>query len=448
MHKVRTIRMWFFVAAVGLLCFCGKADLSLGKTIFFDNFTDGNARDGMPLTWDGGSKVEAGDLLLSGTNFVQSIPRRIALGDVSIRTQLRLVDGGYIGVLARSGRTVEGVCNYFGYIDARSTGVGLGCLDTATGTASIDFNAKQEDVMLQLDVIGDTYSVWAWRPDESMPTDPLASRVDERLKEGGVSVWVASEDFFTTGRGPARALFRYVHVADTHLTDASSLLQAGDADQDLDFDQLDLVRVQQAGKYLTGQLATWGEGDWNGAPGGSPENPPVGDGLFNQLDIVAAQQAGIYLTGWYAAIKQNGQQADAQTSVRYDVRTGELAVDAPVDKELTSINIDSASGIFTDQPAQNLGGSFDNDSDNNIFKATLGSSFGSLSFGNVAQAGLSEQFVLGDLTVVGSLAGGGPLGDVDLIYVPEPTGALLASLALVTFAFLARRVALTATASA
>ena len=36
-------------------------------------------------------------------------------------------------------------------------------------------------------------------------------------------------------------------------------LQAGDADMDLDFDQLDLVQVQIAAKYLTGQPATWGE---------------------------------------------------------------------------------------------------------------------------------------------------------------------------------------------
>ena len=83
----------------------------------------------------------------------------------------------------------------------------------------------------------------------------------------------------------------------------SPQLQAGDADQDLDFDQLDLVQVQIAGKYLTGQQATWGEGDWNGAPGGSPGSPPAGDGVFNQLDIVAAQQAAIYLTGPYSGVQ-------------------------------------------------------------------------------------------------------------------------------------------------
>jgi hypothetical protein len=209
-------------------------------------------------------------------------------------------------------------------------------------------------------------------------------------------------------------------------------LQAGDADRDLDFDQLDLVQVQVAAKYLTGQAATWGDGDWNGAPGGGRANPPAGDGLFNQLDVVAAQQAGRYLTGPYAAVQPNGNRGDAQTSIIYDAGTGQLAVDAPAGVQLTSINIDSAAGIFTGQPAQNLGGSFDNDSDANIFKATFGSSFGALSFGNVAQPGLSEPFVRGDLTVVGSLAGGGALGDVDLIYVPEPSTLVLAAFGLLT----------------
>jgi hypothetical protein len=204
-------------------------------------------------------------------------------------------------------------------------------------------------------------------------------------------------------------------------TGGEPVLQAGDADRDLDFDQIDLVQVQIAAKYLTGQPATWGEGDWNGAPGGTQAAPPVGNGQFDQLDIISALAAGTYLTGPYAAVGQGGTEGDGQTSVGYNVATGEVWVDAPSGTELTSINIDSASGIFTGDAAQNLGGSFDNDADGNIFKATFGGSFGSLSFGNVAAAGLSEQFLLGDLTVVGSLQGGGDLGNVDLVYVPEPT---------------------------
>ena len=197
-------------------------------------------------------------------------------------------------------------------------------------------------------------------------------------------------------------------------------LQAGDANQDLKFDQLDLVQVQIAAKYLSGQAATWGDGDWNGAPGGTVGSPPAGDSRFDQKDIIAALAAGKYLTGPYLAVKPNGAANDGQTSVGYNALTGEVWVDAPAGKELTSINIESAGGIFTGSPAQNLGGSFDNDADTNIFKATFGSSFGTLTFGNVAQTGLLQDFVVNDLTVVGSLAGGGALGDVDLIYIPEP----------------------------
>ena len=202
-------------------------------------------------------------------------------------------------------------------------------------------------------------------------------------------------------------------------------LRAGDADQDLDFDQLDLVAVQIGGKYLSGNAATWGEGDWDGAPGGEPGSPPAGDGLFNQVDIIAALGAGTYLTGPYGAIGGGGVSGDNQTSISYNPGTGEVEVDAPAGVELTSVNIDSAGGIFTGDAAANLGGSFDNDADGNIFKATFGGSFGSISLGNVAQTGLSQDFVMNDLTVVGSLAGGGDLGNVDLIYVPEPSSLML-----------------------
>jgi len=203
-------------------------------------------------------------------------------------------------------------------------------------------------------------------------------------------------------------------------------LQAGDANQDLQFNQIDLVQVQVAATYLSGTAATWGSGDWNNAPGGEVGSPPPGDGLFNQLDVIAALSSGVYLTGPYGAVAATpAVEGDGQTSIIYNPSTGEVAVDAPAGVELTSINVDSAGGIFTGAASANLGGSFDNDADANIFKATFGGSFGSLSFGNVAQTGLAQDFVLNDLTVVGSLAGGGALGDVDLIYVPEPTSWLL-----------------------
>lgn len=100
--------------------------------------------------------------------------------------------------------------------------------------------------------------------------------------------------------------------------------QPGDADQDWDIDQLDLVQVQVAGKYLTGQPATWGEGDWDGAPVVLTAKPPEGDGLFNQLDIVAAQQAGLYLSGSYDAERPSVILPESTFRADYDASAGHI----------------------------------------------------------------------------------------------------------------------------
>jgi hypothetical protein len=65
---------------------------------------------------------------------------------------------------------------------------------------------------------------------------------------------------------------------------------AGDSNDDGVFDQLDIVRVFQAAKYLTHEPATWEEGDWNT------------DGVFDQLDVVAVLQTGNYLVAPHRAL--------------------------------------------------------------------------------------------------------------------------------------------------
>ena len=58
--------------------------------------------------------------------------------------------------------------------------------------------------------------------------------------------------------------------------------EVGDANGDGSFNQLDIVTVLQAGKYLSGEKADWHEGDWNE------------DGMFDQLDIVVTLARGNY----------------------------------------------------------------------------------------------------------------------------------------------------------
>ncbi len=85
--------------------------------------------------------------------------------------------------------------------------------------------------------------------------------------------------------------------------------------------------------------------------------------------------------------------------VIYNPVTGELRTDS--DLGITSLEIKSESGIFTGSPALNLGGPFDIDTDVKIFKLSE-SGFQDLTFGNVAQKGLSEEFVRRDLKIAGS----------------------------------------------
>ena len=229
-------------------------------------------------------------------------------------------------------------------------------------------------------------------------------------------------------RGERTVSSQMIDLANSELIviEEPTMLLAGDSDQDFDFDQFDLVQVQIAAKYLTGAPATWGDGDWNGAPGGQQGDPPQGDGLFNQLDIVSALGAGIYLTGPYAALADApGSTGDTQTSLVYNRATGELRVDAPAGKELTSINISSETGLFQGEKPAALDGAFDNFAADNLFKATFGSSFGSIEFGTVLAPEIARETLLADLSAVGSLSGGGDLGDVDLVYIPEPSSFML-----------------------
>jgi hypothetical protein len=83
--------------------------------------------------------------------------------------------------------------------------------------------------------------------------------------------------------------------------DLFSGLQPGDADQNYAFDFNDVFQVLARAKYMSGLAATWGDGDWNGGPGGAPGTPPPGNGLFDFDDIFAALATGLYETGPYAA---------------------------------------------------------------------------------------------------------------------------------------------------
>ena len=168
---------------------------------------------------------------------------------------------------------------------------------TILATTDVGFRAGQEWTV-EVGAVGDTITARAWQANESETSAVQITQSDRSFTQGFIGL----------------AASQHVGVSSTFGGSFDDMqffppLKAGDADQDFDFDQFDLIQVQQAGKYLTGQSATWGEGDWNRAPGGVPGSPPRGDRVFNQLDIVAAQQGAAYLTGSYEALRTSAVAA-------------------------------------------------------------------------------------------------------------------------------------------
>jgi hypothetical protein len=107
----------------------------------------------------------------------------------------------------------------------------------------------------------------------------LIGRPDEPNGEG-ITFGGQDRGYYTISEGQDPPLYFFRRIGPA---------EAGDANRDLQFDQVDLVMALRGNKFHTGQPALWSEGDWNG------------DGVFDQLDIVAALRTGNYLQGPYLA---------------------------------------------------------------------------------------------------------------------------------------------------
>jgi hypothetical protein len=195
-------------------------------TVFFDDFEDGSATDGNPVTW---APIPAWPLTtfsVSGGNLRVGVStsepnhtglvavHAVALGNMSIRTQVRFEgqsnpDEGP-GVFVR-GDTVNNRAHAF---EIASDG-GLWFGISGSGFQRIDSNLRptQEDVILQLDAIGNTITAWAWRAGDPMPTTPAFTAITNLLSTGVPGVY-KSASVSVQGMSSGTAIFRHVHVAD------------------------------------------------------------------------------------------------------------------------------------------------------------------------------------------------------------------------------------------
>ena len=190
--------------------------MATAATIILDTFDDGDAEDGMPVTWVPGAgtwDASSGDYTVRGPALKESwVPEHI-LGDTSIRTRVRLSGEGLPGrgvsiqFRKQGGNFGNG---YAGSLLANGT-IGFARVQpfTILGAAIAPFEVLSQDVMLQIDAFGDELSLWAWPVGEPMPASPQVVVNDDTYTEGGVGVFSNETAGVST--------FRFVHVADTHI---------------------------------------------------------------------------------------------------------------------------------------------------------------------------------------------------------------------------------------
>jgi RNA polymerase sigma factor (sigma-70 family) len=209
----------------------GLAPSLYAAQIFLDDFEDGSITDGNPVTWATNANfpftslnVLEGNLRIGVSalgNYYNpvSVPA-LPLGNTSIRAQVR-IESQYDEAAAVFVRgDLDNITAHALEIEADGT-VWFGILGSGQ-LQSIETSLRptQEDVLLQLDAIGDTISGWAWRAGEPRPAIPTFSRINTAIPNGVTGVYYAPA---LNPRNPlGTAIFRFVHVADTTIPEPAT----------------------------------------------------------------------------------------------------------------------------------------------------------------------------------------------------------------------------------
>lgn len=192
---------------LSLSCLClGTAQAQPGPPYFIDDFEDGSATDGMPVTWvpiptfaTGSRDVVNGEYVLTpeaatiGTEMDSEVAG-LVFGDVSLRTLVRSGPENWVGIYGRSnfvgpsGGSVSGGFRTDGLLFiATSTNTSNDILDSQ----SLAHGLANEDVHLQLDIFGTDLSLTMWLDGDDKPSMPqLNAPIPFSPSEGTIGVAV------------------------------------------------------------------------------------------------------------------------------------------------------------------------------------------------------------------------------------------------------------------
>jgi hypothetical protein len=218
-----------------------------------DDFNDGNITDGNPVTWGtnpggffpGTYDVSSGDLQMSapgGGNNNQLVSWVDSLNSESqyVRAQGIILpgpnageDGGNLALLARLDPMF--ITGYVLYLDSGGT-LGLqvslgGTLQDVVPPVDLPELSALTDVIMEINLVNDQLSGYAWRPGESKPASPQISGQSGVFISGKAGLAYDEDDDNTTG------VFRWAMAQDVPFVDAL----AGDFNADGKVDAADYV---------------------------------------------------------------------------------------------------------------------------------------------------------------------------------------------------------------
>jgi hypothetical protein len=193
---------------------------------FIDDFSDGDATDGIPGTWIQGGQSSAiqdassGDFVITASaqssSYVQEL---IGLRDVSIETQVtfsQTTNDDFANVWARGGgEDPNAFGSYWGGI--RENGLlGIGRENsngsqTTFDTIGTTLDPINGDVLLRFEVIGNQISLFAWQEGSTMPASPQLTQQDNVWTAGG-TLGLTYNPNLAGGSSLGSVVFRYYKV--------------------------------------------------------------------------------------------------------------------------------------------------------------------------------------------------------------------------------------------
>lgn len=214
----RTILSLLGVTAT-LMVLCSSAAAQIPGISFYDDFSDGDPADGVPVNWVPGPGTDGSGYILTpeGLNAHGAVAAdrnglAYIYGDVSITAHIRRIsdhtnDEWVSGFVCRWSEGPTG-----GYwIEVRAPNRFLfGHRDRyILRSAGLPFNVDEREFMIRVDAVGDQLNAWCWPAGEPMPQEPQISLFDSVAPEGVVSLYSSTQG--------GQAIFRSVEVISLEL---------------------------------------------------------------------------------------------------------------------------------------------------------------------------------------------------------------------------------------